>query len=171
MRAKALLSATYTRVALCPGPPARRNKGAAVLRRFRAGTTATFKSIDPALGCSRSIGTRKVPQRAATEVKYSGCSSRHSLVGRIAESSAAAGRAHHAHTLIPIHTNAPNRCRMPPPIGAIVWDSLPMLAHNLIDLRHDRHSRSRCDCERSGRPAVHFLLPHARFHPRHGPRL
>ena len=53
----------------------------------------------------------------------------------------------------------------------IVWDSLAMLAHNLIDLRHDRHSRSRCDCERRGRPAVYFLLPHARLHPRHGPRL
>ncbi len=68
---------------------------------------------------------------------------------------------------------------------AIVGDSPPREARELVDLRpgssltcglmiqdtgvcHERDSRSRCNCQRCRRLAIHFLLPHARFHPRHG---
>jgi len=57
------------------------NSGAAVLRRLSAATTATFKPMAAASLCSKSSGTRNVPQSAATEVTRSGCSSRHSCRG------------------------------------------------------------------------------------------
>jgi hypothetical protein len=40
MRANAAAKLAYMSIALCPGPPASRNSGAAVLRRLSALTTA-----------------------------------------------------------------------------------------------------------------------------------
>ncbi len=71
------------------GQQKQRRRGAAPVRA-PARRPLSGRSIRPC-GCSRSIGTRKVPQRAAIEVKCSGCSSRHSIVGSIAASSAASG--------------------------------------------------------------------------------
>ena len=51
-------------IALCPGPPARKNTGSGCLRRATAGSTATCSAIEGPSGRAGSSGRASVPQRA-----------------------------------------------------------------------------------------------------------
>jgi hypothetical protein len=81
-------------VAPWPGPPARRNSGAAAACRLSAGTTATLKSMVAPSGRDLSSGTLSTPQRAEIDASRSGCSRRHSCSGRRTTTAAAAGQDH-----------------------------------------------------------------------------
>src|ERR1700733_327327 len=84
-------------VAPWPGPPARRNTGAAAACRLSAGTTAMLKSMVALPGRVLSSGTLSTPQRAGIDASRSGCSRRHSCRDRrptAVVAAAAAGRVH-----------------------------------------------------------------------------
>ena len=190
----------YMAVAPWPGPPAKRNSGAAVARRLSAGTTATLKSMVAPPGRVRSSGTFSTPQRAGIDASRSGCSRRHSCKGSRAAAprrsagsgtrrAARRGRGgQHAQTGRPRCRAGHARRRSRPGISTHAACESPIsadcrgfatrarprlgrFAAQFVFTRrlcHDRDSRSRCDCQRCRRLAIHFLLSHAGFHPRHG---